>query len=59
MDSDYIGDEDDDGGRRHNMVDVEEEEDARMDLTDDLLHKVRFSFRRDTHDKYATRSRLI
>jgi Leucine-rich repeat (LRR) protein len=46
MDSDYIGDEEDGDGRRHNMVDVEEEDDARMDLTDDLLHKV-FSFLKD------------
>lgn len=51
MDSDSVGGEEDGGGRRHNVVDVEDD-DARMDLTDDLLHKVRFSLRRDTYGKY-------
>jgi len=41
MDSDCVGGEEDGGGRRDNVVDVEEDDEARMDLTDDLLHKVR------------------
>lgn len=39
MDSDCVGGEEDGGGRRPNVEDVEDDE-ARMDLTDDLLHKV-------------------
>lgn len=45
MDSDLVGGDEDDGGRQHNLVDAEDGE-ARMDLTDDLLHKV-FSFLKD------------
>lgn len=40
MDSDSVGNEDDDGGRGNDAL-GEQDNEARMDLTDDLLHKVR------------------
>lgn len=52
MDSDLVGGDEDDGGRQHNLVDAEDGE-ARMDLTDDLLHKVS-GYHRDFTEMHTT-----